>query len=156
MNKKYFFIALFLFSFLLHADEILESKKLFKLHINENEVANIYKFNGTPNKFTLKGITTNIPRKSLMKKIKLIDDNDLYAIKIFNNENKYLYSIGIGNPFYAHATHIGYEDSNVMGGPIDSNIVEISIPTSIEPSYFVISKRNNIGLFDDIQKILLP
>ena len=86
----------------------------------------------------------------------MVDDNDIYAVKIFNKNEEYLYTLGIGNPFYAHATHIGFEDSDVMGGPVNSNIIEISIPTNIEPSYFVISKRNNVGLFDDIQKITLP
>ena len=28
--------------------------------------------------------------------------------------------IGIGNPFYIHADHIGYEDSDVFGGYIRS------------------------------------
>ena len=156
MKKYNLFVGVFLCLFNLNADEILESEKIIKLHTDDNELTSVYIFDGTPSEFSLKKVIENKPKKSLIKKIRLVDDNDIYAVKIFNKNEEYLYTLGIGNPFYAHATHIGFEDSDVMGGPVNSNIIEISIPTNIKPSYFVISKRNNVGLFDDIQKISLP
>ena len=42
---------------------------------------------------------------------------------------------------------------NHMGGPVSSAIVEIAIPLHIEPSSFIVSKRDITGKFKDIQEI---
>ena len=41
-------------------------------------------------------------------KLRLITDEDKYAVKVFGEEDKFLFSIGIGNPLYATYEHIGY------------------------------------------------
>ena len=42
-----------------------------------------------------------------------------------------------------------------MGGPVKSANIEITLPLNIEPSFFVVSKRDNTNKFNDIQKIEL-
>ena len=77
--------------------------------------------------------------KGFPKKEHLPDENDTY--EVFGDDNKYLYSIGVGNPFYANATHIGYEDSKVMGGLVNSINLDITLPMNIEPTKFVFQKE---------------
>ena len=65
-------------------------------------------------------------------------------------------AIGIGNPFFATYEHIGYEDRKYMGGPVTSADIEIAIPLEFKPAVFIISKRDNVGKFNDLQEILVP
>ena len=91
-----------------------------------------------------------------MKKLRFINDDDEYAVKVFDKNGTELIAIGIGNPFYATYEHIGYEDREFMGGPVSSADIEIAIPLEFEPELFIISKRDNLGNFKDFQEILLP
>jgi hypothetical protein len=75
------------------------------------------------------------------------------TIKVFGKNGKFIYTLGIGNPFYANYQHIGYEDRLYMGGPVSSSKIEVAIPLHIEPSSFIISKRDITGKFKDIQEI---
>ena len=77
-------------------------------------------------------------------------------MKVFGKNNKYLYTIGLGNPFYATYQHIGFEERKYMGGLVNSAKVEIAIPLHIEPMSLVISKRNQAGKLTDIQTITIP
>ena len=74
---------------------------------------------------------------------------------VVGKDGKFLYTLGIGNPFYANYQHIGYEDRPYMGGPVSSAKIEIAIPLHIEPTSFVISKRDMTGKYEDIQEILI-
>ena len=150
----YFFTFLVLFSSTIDSQEV-DSKKIFKLHVNSNEYGNIYIFDASDDNFILKNTFTGKPLKKTLRKLKFVEDDDIYAIKIFGKNEKYIYSIGIGNPFYANYTHIGFEDREYMGGPVKSANIEITLPLNIEPSFFVISKRDNTNKFNDIQKIEL-
>lgn len=154
--KKYhicFFVLFFSTCFVFAND--IDNKKIFKLHVNPNESGNVYVFIGSQEKFVLKNTYLGKQKKRSLTKLKFVDDNDIYAIKVFGKNEKYLYSIGIGNPFYANYTHIGFEDREYMGGPVKSANIEITLPLNIEPSFFVISKRDNTNKFNDIQKIEL-
>ena len=42
-----------------------------------------------------------------------------------------------------------------MGGPVTSADIEIAIPLG-NPAVFIISKRDNVGKFNDLQEILVP
>ena len=59
--------------------------------------------------------------------------------------------MGIGNPFYIHVQHIGYEDSNVFGGYIDYDI-DIRNPINVDMSYIVLVSQDEFGL-KEIKKI---
>ena len=80
-------------------------------------------------------------------------DEDAYAIKVYGKDGKFIYTLGIGNPFYANYQHIGYEDREYMGGPVRSAKIEVAIPLHIEPSSFIIPKRDVNGKLKDIQEI---
>tara|TARA_B100001248_G_scaffold2317_2_gene1852 strand:+ start:1840 stop:2346 length:507 start_codon:yes stop_codon:yes gene_type:complete len=133
----------------------IANKKIYKPIIKENEIGKIYSFAGSPDKFVLKKVVKGLPKKRTLTKLRFADESDTYVVKVFGDDNKYLYSIGVGNPFYANATHIGYEDSKVMGGLVNSINLDITLPINIEPTKFVFSKRSKTGILNDIQKIEL-
>ena len=133
----------------------IANKKIYKPIIKENEIGKIYSFAGSPDKFVLKKVVKGFPKKRTLTKLRFADESDTYVVKVFGDDNKYLYSIGVGNPFYANATHIGYEDSKVMGGLVNSINLDITLPINIEPTKFVFSKRSKTGILSDIQKIEL-
>ena len=133
----------------------IANKKIYKPIIKENEIGKIYSFAGSPDKFVLKKVVKGLPKKRTLTKLRFADESDTYVVKVFGDDNKYLYSIGVGNPFYANATHIGYEDSKVMGGLVNSINLDITLPINIEPTKFVFSKRSKTGILNDIQKIVL-
>lgn len=133
----------------------IANKKIYKPIIKENEIGKIYSFAGSPDKFVLKKVVKGFPKKRTLTKLRFADESDTYVVKVFGDDNKYLYSIGVGNPFYANATHIGYEDSKVMGGLVNSINLDITLPINIEPTKFVFSKRSKTGILNDIQEIEL-
>ena len=158
ISSKYQIVFLIMFSLLqisfLDAQDIA-NKKIYKPIIKENEIGKIYSFAGSPDKFVLKKVVKGFPKKRTLTKLRFADESDTYVVKVFGDDNKYLYSIGVGNPFYANATHIGYEDSKVMGGLVNSINLDITLPINIEPTKFVFSKRSKTGILNDIQKIEL-
>ena len=158
ISSKNQIVFLIMFSLLqisfLDAQDIA-NKKIYKPIIKENEIGKIYSFAGSPDKFVLKKVVKGFPKKRTLTKLRFADENDTYVVKVFGDDNKYLYSIGVGNPFYANATHIGYEDSKVMGGLVNSINLDITLPINIEPTKFVFSKRSKTGILNDIQKIEL-
>ena len=151
--NKLFFAILFAFSFSALSDDTRDDLKLKKVHANPFNDTYIISFDGSPNNFTLKKIAIDKPKEKLLKKIKLLSEDDTYAIKVFGKDEKYLYTIGIGNPFYATYQHIGFEDRQHMGGLVTSALVEVAIPLHMEPSSFIISKRDTAGKFIDIQQL---
>ena len=67
-----------------------------------------------------------------------------------------LLTLGIGNPFYAYAHHIGFEDREVMGGPVSSAKIEIAIPTNLNAKFLAISARDLNSNLNEIQRVELP
>ena len=104
----------------------------------------------------LEEIKIKKPKQRHLKKLRFINDDDKYAIKVIDKNGVELIAIGIGNPFYATYEHIGYEDRKYMGGPVTSADIEIAIPLEFEPAVFIISKRDSVGNFSNLQEILLP
>ena len=156
IKKNSLLVALIFFSFALNSNDMKNTLSLNKLHASPFNDAFIIYFDGTPSKFSLKKITIEKPKEKILKKIKFLTDEDTYAVKVFGKGNKYLYTIGLGNPFYATYQHIGFEDRKYMGGLVNSAKVEIAIPLHIEPTSLVISKRNQAGKLTDIQTITIP
>ena len=153
MFKKLLLSTLFTLTFFTHSYDIKETKKLNKIHANPFNDSYIIVFNGSPESFSLDTITIDKPKEKTLKKVKFLTDEDTYAVKVFGKDGKFLYTLGIGNPFYANYQHIGYEDRPYMGGPVSSAKIEIAIPLHIEPTSFVISKRDMTGKYEDIQEI---
>ena len=60
----YFFTFLVLFSSTIDSQEV-DSKKIFKLHVNSNEYGNIYIFDASDDNFILKNTFTGKPLKKL-------------------------------------------------------------------------------------------
>ena len=153
MIKKLLLSIIFVLPFFTHSFDIKESKQLNKIHANPFNDSYIIVFSGSPESFSIDKISINKPKERTLKKVKFLTDEDTYAVKVFGKDGKFLYTLGIGNPFYANYQHIGYEDRLYMGGPVSSAKIEIAIPLHIEPTSFVISKRNITGKFKDIQEI---
>tara|TARA_B100001079_G_scaffold169925_1_gene145800 strand:- start:98 stop:568 length:471 start_codon:yes stop_codon:yes gene_type:complete len=153
MKNRIIFTFIFVSSFLLQSSEIKDVRELNKIHSSPFSDSYIVTFNGSSKGFSLDKIKIDKPKEKILKKIRFLTDEDIYAIKVFGKENKFLYTLGIGNPFYASYQHIGYEDRDFMGGPVTSAKIEIAIPLHVEPTSFIISKRDIGGKFKDIQEI---
>ncbi len=154
--KKINLLILSIFISLTYAEE---SKKVFqiqKLHVNANEDAYVASFKASANLFVLEEIKIKKPKQRNLKKLRFINDDDEYAIKVLDKNGVELIAIGIGNPFFATYEHIGYEDRKYMGGPVTSADIEIAIPLEFKPAVFIISKRDSVGKFNNLQEILVP
>ena len=154
--KKINLIIFILSIFPVAADDLINENKIKKLHPSYQEDAYVVTFQGSPNSFILKDIKIKKPKARTLKKLKFINDDDEFAIKVLDKNGAELIAIGIGNPFYATYEHIGYEDRLYMGGPVSSANIEIAIPLEFQPALFIVSKRDNIGNFNDFQEILIP
>ena len=154
--KKFLTIICMLSVVSVYAHEIENSiKKLNKININSKNLAQIVTLEGTPNSFKFKSSVIDKPKQKHLKKIKQISSEDKYIVKIYSNDDKVKYAIGIGNPFYATYQHIGYENSKYMGGLVTQANIDIVIPLNIEAAYLIISKRSPLGKLEDFQKISL-
>tara|TARA_Y100001980_G_scaffold18241_1_gene5041 strand:+ start:668 stop:1138 length:471 start_codon:yes stop_codon:yes gene_type:complete len=153
MRNKIIFTFIFTLSFLVQSTEMKDVRELNKIHSSPFSDSYIVTFDGSSKGFSLDKIKIDKPKERTLKKIRFLSDEDTYAIKVFGKDNKFLYTLGIGNPFYASYQHIGYEDRDYMGGPVTSAKIEIAIPLHIEPTSFIISKRDMSGKFKDIQEI---
>ena len=153
MRNKIIFTFIFALSFLVQSSEMKDVRELNKIHSSPFSDSYIVTFDGSSKGFSLDKIKIDKPKERTLKKIRFLSDEDIYAIKVYGKDNKFLYTLGIGNPFYASYQHIGYEDRDYMGGPVTSAKIEIAIPLHIEPTSFIISKRDMSGKFKDIQEI---
>lgn len=113
--------------------------------------AMIYSISASFNSMSLEAIKIDKPSKLNMSKYHTLSKRDKYALRALNKEGKEVLLVGIGDPFYIHADHIGYEDSDVFGGYIDQEF-EIAIPLRIEISHLVLLSQNEFGL-NEIKKI---
>ena len=154
--KKINLMLLSIFICSITAEDIMQDIQIKKLHVNPQEDAYVVSFKATTNSFILEEINIKKPKKRTLKKLRFINDDDEFAVKVFDKNGEELIAIGIGNPFYATYEHIGYEDRKYMGGPVTSADIEIAIPIEFKPALFVISKRDSVGKFNDFQEILLP
>ena len=153
MYIKILIAIIFALPLLIHSNEERVYKQLNKIHANPFDDSYIFVFDGSPESFSIDKISIDRPKERSLKKIKFLSDEDAYAIKVYGKNGKFIYTLGIGNPFYANYQHIGYEDREYMGGPVRSAKIEVAIPLHIEPTSFIISKRDVNGKLKDIQEI---
>ena len=153
MKIKVLVSIIFVLPLLIYSNEEKVDKQLNKIHANPFNDSYIIIFDGSPESFSIDKISIDRPKERSLKKIKFLTDEDAYAIKVYGKDGKFIYTLGIGNPFYANYQHIGYEDREYMGGPVRSAKIEVAIPLHIEPTSFIISKRDVNGKLKDIQEI---
>lgn len=143
------------FSFIVAASENISLKRIdaFDKDISIEQEAQIFTLVGNGNKFELKAKKIAKPSKESLKLLKLVTPRDKYAIQVLNDNDKEIMLIGIGNPFYIHADHIGYEDTNVFGGYIET---ELDLPISLnkKASKIILLSQNEFG-FKEIKRLNL-
>lgn len=155
MVNKILITLLVSFSFIVAASENISLKKIdaFDKDISIDQEAQIFTLVGNGNRFELKAKKIAKPSKESLKLLKLVTPRDKYAIKVLNENDKEIMLIGIGNPFYIHVDHIGYEDSSVFGGYIET---ELDLPISLnkKASKIILLRQNEFG-FKEIKRLNL-
>jgi hypothetical protein len=136
---KIFFSFLLILSF-----DVLSKNTSLSKHIefsgdefSLDKEANIYTISAGINGITLKNVKIDKPSSNSLKMFKLITPRDKFGLKLLDKDGSDIFLMGIGNPFYAHAQHIGYEDSNVFGGYITTDM-DIAIPINVDISHIVL------------------
>ena len=148
------FLVISLFFLNLNADLNKSSVSLISSeNISDAIDANIYEISASFNNLTLKSVKIGKPNKSLMTKFSTISKKDRYAIQVLNDKGNQVMLLGLGNPFYIHADHIGYEHSHDFGGYVDQNL-EIAIPININAAQLVLLSQDEFG-FKQVSKINL-
>ena len=149
---KYKYILILFLSIGLNAELIKNSENyLSPENISLDKEALIYSVSASFNNISLQSIKIENPKKSNMGKYHTLSKKDKYALSAINKEGKEILLVGLGDPFYIHVDHIGYEDSDIFGGYIDYEF-EIAIPLSVEISHLVLLSQNEFGL-KEIKKI---
>ena len=148
----FFVISLFFLN--LNADLNKSSVSLISSeNISDAIDANIYEVSASFNNLTLKSAKVGKPNKNFMTKFSTISKKDRYAIQVLNDKGNQVMLLGLGNPFYIHADHIGYEHSHDFGGYVDQNI-EIAVPININAAQLVLVSQDEFG-FKQVSKINL-
>lgn len=148
----FFVISLFFLN--LNADLNKSSVSLISSeNISDAIDANIYEVSASFNNLTLKSAKVGKPNKNFMTKFSTISKKDRYAIQVLNDKGNQVMLLGLGNPFYIHADHIGYEHSHNFGGYVDQNL-EIAIPININAAQLVLLSQDEFG-FKQVSKINL-
>jgi hypothetical protein len=120
-------------------------------NISLDKEAMIYSVSASFNSMSLKSIKIDKPNNYHLSKYHTISKKDKYALKALNKDGKEVFLVGIGNPFYIHVDHIGYEDSEFFGGYIEQEF-EIAIPINREISHLILLSQDEFGL-KEIKKI---
>ena len=132
--KKINIIILSLFISLVYTEETKKDFQIHKLHVGPNEDAYVASFKASANSFILKEVKIKKPKTRNLKKLRFINDDDEYAIRVFDKNGTEMIAIGIEITFATYE-HIGYEDRKYMGGPVTSADIEIAIPLESSPLY---------------------
>ena len=106
------------------------------------EMAKIYNLSGNRFGISIENSKIGKPTKAAIKNMKLLTPSDKYALSILDSDKKEIFLIGLGDPFYIHAQHIDYEESDFFGGYIDTNI-EIALPIDTDVSYLVLLSQDD-------------
>ena len=106
------------------------------------EMAKIYNLSGNRFGISIENSKIGKPTKAATKNMKLLTPSDKFALSILDANKKEIFLIGLGNPFYIHAQHIDYEESDFFGGYIDANI-QIALPIDTDVSYLVLLSQDD-------------
>ena len=144
-----------------HADTSAENeKKLFTKDLftisellSVDEKATIYSINANEKGLSHRATRTEKPTRNNLRIYQAPSRRDKYILKVFDKDNKVISVMGLGNPFYIHVQHMGYEDSHVFGGKI-SRKFDIPIPFEINAGYISLNSQDDFGI-KEVQKIRL-
>jgi len=155
MVNKFFLALTLIFCSVISSNNEIDFQRIDGLskEISIGTEAQIYTLLGSKNNIELKEVKIAKPRRNSLKLLKLLTPRDKYAIKVLDDNNREIMLIGIGNPFYIHADHIGYEDTNVFGGYIET---ELDLPISLNKnaSKIILLSQNEFG-FKEIKRLNL-
>jgi hypothetical protein len=153
MVKKIFIIISLSFVFTSSAVETVNLKliNLSDKEFSTEKDAQIYTLVGNKNNLELKAKRIAKPSNKSLQLLKLVTPRDKYAIKVLDANGKDIMFIGIGNPFYIYADHIGYEDKNVHGGFIETEF-ELPISLNISASQIILLSQSEFG-FKEIKRL---
>ena len=150
VKKSYLVLIIFFLN--LSADlEKISTNLISAESISLNKDAKIYELSASFNNMVLKSSKIAKPSKKYFQKISSISKKDKYAIQVLDNKGKQVLIFGIGNPFYIHADHIGYEHNHDFGGHINQNF-EIAIPLNINASNLLLLSQDEFG-FKEVARI---
>lgn len=147
---KYLLLSIFFLN--LNADLESNTARLIAAeNMPLNKDARIYEVSASFNKMILKSTKIGKPSKKSLQKFSTISKKDRYAIQVLNEKGKQVLILGLGNPFYIHADHIGYEHSHDFGGNIEQNL-EIAVPLNINASNLLLLSQDEFG-FKEVARI---
>lgn len=153
MVKGIFLTTLLSFSFIVTSNEIADIKTVdvFDKEFSIKKDAQIYTLVGNRDNIELKAKKIAKPSKKSLQLLKAVTPRDKFAIRVLDENEREIMLVGIGNPFYIHADHIGYEDSNVFGGYIET---EINLPISLNKtaSQIILLSQSEFG-FKEIKRL---
>lgn len=153
MVKGIFLTILLSYSFIVTANEIADIKTVdvFDKDFSIKKDAQIYTLVGNRDNIELKAKKIAKPSKKSLKLLKAVTPRDKFAIRVLDENEREIMLIGIGNPFYIHADHIGYEDSDVFGGYVET---EINLPISLNKtaSQIILLSQSEFG-FKEIKRL---
>ena len=147
MVNKFFLSLTLIFCLVISSNNEINFERIDGLskEISIDTEAQIYTLLGSKNNIELKEVKIAKPSRDSLKLLKLLTPRDKYAIRVLDDKNKEIMLIGIGNPFYIHADHIGYEDRYVFGGYIET---ELNLPLSLDTkvSKIILLSQDEFGL----------
>ena len=147
---KYIILSIFFLN--LSADLERSSTKLISAeYMSSNKDARIFEVAASFNKMILKSTKIGKPSNKSLQKFSTISKKDRYAIQVLNEKGNQVLIFGLGNPFYIHADHIGYEHSHDFGGNIEQDL-EIAVPLNINASNLLLLSQNEFG-FKEVARI---
>ena len=117
------------------------------------DIAKIYTISGTKDGISLKKKTIAKPQFSSLKNLRLLTPRDKYALKVLDKAKKESILLGLGDPFYIHAQHIGYEEESIYNIDIPLEGYQIAYPRNLDPYYITYSKRGVNNVFEAIKLI---
>ena len=158
--KNYLKITTFIFCICLSSVLLSKPIEIDNINFQDSKTissieqrAKIYTIFGNQRGISLDSITVSKPGTESLKNYKTLSPRDKYAVTFLDENRKEIIRVGIGNPFYIHAQHIGYEDSDFFGGYIDAK-VQIALPTSTDAKFIVLSSQEN-KVLTKINEIIL-
>ena len=147
MVNKFFLSLTIIFCSVISSTNEINFQRIDGLskEISLDTEAQIYTLLGSKNNIELKEIKIAKPTRDSLKLLKLLTPRDKYAIRVLDDKSKEIMLIGIGNPFYIHADHIGYEDRYVFGGYIET---ELNLPLSLDTkaAKIILLSQDEFGL----------
>ena len=112
----------------------------YSLDIEKN--AQLFSISGNRLGISIKDTSIGRPSLIAIKNMRLLSPEDKYALKVLDTNKKEIFMIGLGDPFYIHAQHIGYENEDFFGGYIDADL-KIALPFDTDASYLILMSHDN-------------